>query len=214
LIASFLHNFIFLKTRKVGGTSLEIVLSSWCRGRDICTPMPDEDEVLRWAYGGTARNFAGPAGQRRFYNHMPAGEIRQQLPRLWERAFKFAVDRHPYEKVISRAWWDVGRRDGDPERELSATIDHAIQSRQYLNYPIYMIDGELAVDELWRYEDAWNRLAELARGLGLPLPEDEPRAKAGYRPQSRGGIELLTYEQRNQIYRDARVEFDLLGYEP
>ena len=47
MIASFAHDFIFVKTRKVGGTSLEIVLSSWCAARDICTPITPEDEAIR-----------------------------------------------------------------------------------------------------------------------------------------------------------------------
>jgi len=214
LIASFSHSFIYLKTRKVGGTSHEIVLSSWCGDKDICTPVTEEDEILRWAYGGTAQNFAPRQGTQPFYNHMSAGEVRAALPGLWQRAFKFAVDRHPYDKVISRAWWDVGRRGGDPERELSAAVDQAIATRKYLNYPIYMTSDRLAVDELWRYEEAWDRMAELAAKIGMSLPDETPQAKAGYRQDRRTAAEVLTKAQRDQIYEDARVEFDLLGYQP
>jgi hypothetical protein len=213
LIASFLHNFIFLKTRKVGGTSLEIVLSSWCGEEDICSPLTAEDEILRQAYGGAARNHTGPTGEPRFYNHMPADEVRRELPELWDRAFKFAVERHPYDKVVSRAWWAIGRNNLDPGR-LGAAIDSTIGQRYYLNYPIYMIDGRVAVDDLWPYEDAWARMAELAGRLGVPIPAEKPRAKAGYRPDRRGATDFLTKEQRDRIRRDAQVEFDLLGYEP
>ena len=76
MIASYSHNFIFLKTRKVGGTSLEIVLSSWCRDRDICSPVLPEDEELRQQMGGSARNFSDAEGKVRFYHHMPAGEVK------------------------------------------------------------------------------------------------------------------------------------------
>ena len=193
---------------------MEIVLSSWCGDKDICSPVTPEDERLRKEVGGAARNFRGPDGKLLFYNHMTAAEAKRALPDLWEEAFKFTVDRHPYEKVVSRAWWNIGRRGGDPASELAGEIEKAIESRSYLNHPIYMAGGELAVDELWPYEQMWDRLHGLAERLGMPVPSRQPRAKAGHRRDRRPASETLSAAQRERIYRDARVEFDLLGYEP
>ena len=88
MIASFSNNFIFLKTRKVGGTSLEIVLSSWCSGDDVCTALPPADERIRARFGGQKRNNLAPDGSVRFYNHLPAEDIRRELPELWDRAYQ------------------------------------------------------------------------------------------------------------------------------
>lgn len=214
MIASFAHDFIFVKTRKVGGTSLEIVLSSWCSGRDIVTPIPPEDEAIRAGFGGAPRNFRGPAGKAVFYNHMPAADIAATLPGLWSRAFKFAVDRHPYEKVVSRAWWNIGRRGGSPEAELEREINLAIASRSYLNFPLYCDGNRIIVDEVWRYEEMWDRLAALAKRLGQSIPEAPPRAKSGHRRDPRPAREVLSTGQRMRIAEDAGLEFELLGYEP
>lgn len=214
MIASFTHDFIFIKTRKVGGTSLEIVLSSWCDGKDICSPVTLEDERIRNAYGGRQRNFYGPDGSVRFYNHMSASEVKQALPELWGRAFKFSVERHPYEKVVSRAWWNIGRRGGSAEQELADEIELAIESGSYINFPIYSDErGTVLVDEVWRYEEMWDRLRDLAGRLGLAEPAQPPRAKSGYRKDPRPAREVLTAAQRDRIYADARSEFDLLGFE-
>jgi hypothetical protein len=214
MIASFTHDFIFVKTRKVGGTSLEIVLSSWCSGRDICTPILPEDEAIRAGFGGAARNFRGPGGGALFYNHMPATEIGSALPELWSRAFKFSVDRHPYEKVVSRAWWNIGRRGGSPELELEREIETAIATRSYLNFPLYCDGGRVIVDEVWRYEEMWSRLAALAERLGQAVPEAPPRAKGGHRRDRRPAREVLSEDQRRRIAEDERIEMELLGYEP
>jgi hypothetical protein len=214
VIASFAHDFIFVKTRKVGGTSLEIVLSSWCTGRDIVTPIPPEDEAIRAGFGGMPRNFRGPAGKAVFYNHMPATDIAATLPGLWSRAFKFAVDRHPYEKVVSRAWWNIGRRGGSPEAELEREIDLAIATKSYLNFPLYCDGAKVIVDEVWRYEEMWDRLTALAERLGQSIPEAPPRAKSGHRRDRRPAREVLSDDQRRRIAEDAAIEFDLLGYEP
>jgi hypothetical protein len=203
-----------VKTRKVGGTSLEIVLSSWCSGRDICTPIPREDEAIRARFGGRRRNFRARVGRPEFYNHIHATDVRAALPGLWSRAFKFSVDRHPYEKVVSRAWWNIGRRGGSPEQELEAEIEEAIATGNYLNYPIYCDGSQVIVDEVWRYEEMWDRLAALAERLGQALPEAPPRAKSGHRRDLRPAREILSPKQRRRIAEDARIEFELLGYEP
>ena len=212
MIASFSHDFIFVKTRKVGGTSLEIVLSSWCSGRDICTPITIEDEAIRASFGGRARNFRGSGGEILFYNHMPAADIRAALPGLWRQAFTFAVDRHPFEKVVSRAWWNIGRRGGAPE-EIGREIEATIAKKSYLNFPLYCAGEKVIVDEVWRYEEMWDRLATFAGRLGQTVPDAPPRAKGGHRRDRRPAREVLTQEQRARIAVDACVEFQLLGYE-
>lgn len=213
MIASFTRDFIFVKTRKVGGTSLEIVLSAWCEDPDICSPVTPPDERLRHAYGGAARNFTADDGSLRFFNHMPATAIRTALPELWSRAFKFTVERHPYEKVVSRAWWNIGRRGGDAERELGPEIERAIERRSYLNFPLYSDDGAVLVDEVWRYEEMWDRVALLSARIGVQPPDRPPRAKAEHRQDRRPARDVLTKPQRDRIYADARIEFDLLGFE-
>lgn len=212
MIASFKHNFIFLKTRKVGGTSLEIVLSSWCGDEDICSPLLPEDEEIRAAYGGKARNFLAPDGSERFYNHMFARDVRRELPELWDKAFKFTVERHPYEKVVSRAWWEIGKR-GASSAALSAEIDRAIESRMYTDVAIYWSRSGILVNEIWRYDEMWDRLRALARRLGLPGPVEPPRAKGQHRQDRRPAREVLSKSQRDKIYSGARIEFDLLGFE-
>ena len=149
-----------------------------------------------------------------FYNHMPAPDIRGALPDLWPGAFKFSVDRHPFEKVVSRAWWNIGRRGGSPEVELNAEIEAAIATRSYLNFPLYCDEGGVIVDEVWRYEDMWERLAGLGQRLGHSIPDAPPRAKGAHRRDRRPAREMLSADQRRQIARDAAVEFELLGYEP
>jgi hypothetical protein len=144
---------------------------------------------------------------------MPATDIRERLPGLWSRAFKFAVDRHPYEKVVSRAWWNIGRRGGSPEAELDAEIEAAIDSKSYLNFPLYCEDGKVIVDEVWRYEEMWDRVAELGEKLGQAIPKAPPRAKGGHRRDRRPAREVLSPGQRGRIAEDARVEFELLNYE-
>ena len=54
MILSHKYKFIFLKTRKTAGTSLEIALSRFCEEGDINTRIPQEDEKIRAQFSGTA----------------------------------------------------------------------------------------------------------------------------------------------------------------
>ena len=79
VIASHQHRFIFLKTRKTAGTSVEIALSKVCGPDDIITEISPEDEKLRQAAGGRPpQNFESPPLERKAYNHMGAKAVRDR----------------------------------------------------------------------------------------------------------------------------------------
>ena len=61
MIVSYSQSFIFIKTRKTAGTSLEIALSRFCNHNDIVTPLSSplneqwDEERLRRREGGYVR---------------------------------------------------------------------------------------------------------------------------------------------------------------
>ena len=111
MIVSHAHKFVFLKTKKTVGTSIELALSTLCGDDDIITPLTEIDEAQR-ASGRGAQNWrkhgwwgsARPFFQRRFfkftaedygfYNHMPAEQARALLndDGAWRSYFKFAFE--------------------------------------------------------------------------------------------------------------------------
>jgi hypothetical protein len=128
LILSKERRFIFIKGRRVGGTSVEIALSTICGPRDIITPIAPIDELARMQLGARAQNYSA-APQReeayiqqiqilsrlalaqvtvpeeRYYNHMPLREI---IALYGPSAFCFeiiCVERSPFAKVLSWANW-------------------------------------------------------------------------------------------------------------
>jgi hypothetical protein len=51
---------------------------------------------------GTTRGWGYfPERQPRFYNHMPAAEVRSKIGRSFDTAFKFCFERHPIDKCLS-----------------------------------------------------------------------------------------------------------------
>lgn len=238
MIISFSKRFIFLKTRKTGGTSVEIALTPSCGPEDILAPITYEDELLRLQDGElAARNFAGDRNleaafaeavrarnpdeyyrlkrvarrQGAFRNHSTAAEVRQRVPQaFWETAFKFTVERHPYEKVVSRAYWN---RRKAPDTDIGRLIDEAIAE---LNdgRSIYTIDGAVAVDRILRLESLEADLKTVAGELGLTLPATLPSAKGSYRTDGRPAREILSARQKSAIFERQKQTFEFMGYEP
>ena len=51
------HKFIFIKTRKTAGTSIETALSMFCGESDSLTYLPSEDESARKDLGSRCENL-------------------------------------------------------------------------------------------------------------------------------------------------------------
>ena len=68
MILSYKNKFVFLKNRKVGGSSVEIALSSICGENDIITPLTIKDELLRMKmFNVHCQNYSFDKHEERVY---------------------------------------------------------------------------------------------------------------------------------------------------
>jgi hypothetical protein len=227
VIVSHRHRFIFLKTKKTAGTSLEIALAGICGPADVITPIPEADESERRRLGHRGPQNTGVriglyrsqdllqlALHRRrlaFTNHTTALEARRLVSReIWSGYYKFCFDRNPWDKAVSHYHWQGGdRRFGSVKEFLLSG-----RGQPYSNYQLYSIRGFVAVDRVYRYEELESALEDLTRRLGLdaPLRMPEFRAKGGSRPDRRPYREALTEEEAEMIAVACAREIRLLGY--
>lgn len=193
MIVSHSRRFVFIKTRKVAGTSVELFLSQFCGPEDIVTPVRVEDEPLR--QGAGPRNYRLPGygrsralrlagglvgrpaiGRGGFYNHMPAHEIRRLIgDDAWNAAFKFTIERNPWDRQVSLYRWHYRKRAEKPSFDLF--IRSPLHRKISPNFDTYAIDGEIAVDHVCRYETLVEDLKRVLARLGLDAPVELPHAK-------------------------------------
>jgi hypothetical protein len=204
MIISFSHNFIYFRPKKTGSSTIVEVLrpnlgdGDISRGKDI----PDHPEV----HGRT---------------HLTAEEIKKIVPaEFWDGAFKFASERHPYEKAVSLAYFQLGkqqrRRQKDQERaaiRFARVLERVVNEGEYQGYQYYTIDGLVVADAFIRLESFRADFALIAKQLGVAVPQELPRRKADYRLDNRPAREVLSGEQKRTVFEKCREEFELLGYE-
>jgi hypothetical protein len=173
MIVSHQHKLIFLKPRKVAGTSFEIALSKFLSEEDVITPISRDDEAIRRRLGFLGpRNFNfglvklllknpndvfTPFGYDlppKFYNHIPAKLAKQRLPgAVWRDYKKLSLVRNPWERAISIFFWKNTKKDRKPDLANFTTY---FQKNEFLletNYANYMIGGESVIDYFARYEN-------------------------------------------------------------
>ncbi|MEX0810018.1 MAG: hypothetical protein WD044_14935 [Dongiaceae bacterium] len=241
MIVSYKHDYIFIKTVKVAGTSVEMALSCYCGPDDVITPVHPRDEIRRAPKMRRPQNFTlDPVLERdyadainrrdfksiwelfrelekksRFFNHMNALQIRSLVGEaFWHRAFKFTIDRNPYEVIVSKALWSIHDRDFNAvpdEAAIGQAIDDVI-GWSVPNLDKYRIAGEVAVDRILRYENLRADLASIADRIGGDISTHLPGAKRKARKPEHTAARLLTPEQQQRIAERHAEAFDLLGY--
>lgn len=232
MIISHQHQYIFIKTSKTAGTSIEIALSKYCGENDIITPISPDDEKSRQALG-----FRGPQNylasikeysirdylkwfiqgkkKARFFNHISAAEIKAKIPdQIWHGYYKFCFERNPCERVISMYYWFYWRNLISKDTSISEFIDSGrIIDLIKRGRDLYMIDGKIAVDKVCMFEMMDEELEQIAKIVRLPEKPALPKAKGSYRKDRRPYQEILTKEGQEKIRRIFGEEIELFGYQ-
>ena len=213
MILSHRYRFIFIKTTKTAGTSVEIALSRHCGPDDIVTPITAIDEPLRREMGGRGpQNHLGSDGTPLFYNHISARDVRELVDDdTWRTYFKFCIGRDPWERVVSLYYF---RYQLEPRPALSEVIEKLAADLKWRGSDLYTIDGAVAVDRIVEYGRLAQELEEIRLSLGIPEALRLPRAKDGFRPDRRSYRELLTDAEIEMVGTVMSDEIDLLGYAP
>jgi hypothetical protein len=226
MIISHRHRFIFLKTRKTAGTSIEIALSQLCGPQDVITPIPPQDEEIRQRLGYpgpqncmlTWRHYTPKAWLRllrkgmhpHFYNHMRAYRVRGIVGRsIWKTYFTFCVERNPYDKALSLYYWRT--RHMHPRPSFHAFL-HSPAAKKMSNYPIYSILGSVAVDHVALYENLEHELESIRARCNLPQPLKLPRAKGTYRGDRGHYRDSIDDQDRKKIYALCKKEIHAFSY--
>jgi len=223
MIISHSHKFIFIKSRKTAGTSLEAALSAYCAGDDIVTPLGDykhnRDEAGRLIHRSlNAGNFE---------QHDEALTIRNKLPpEQWTSYFKFSITRNPWDKVVSEFFWEKRQ---DPElrprkrffhylgvpfdefRHTRKLFSEFVEDYRNTNDRFYLIDAELCVDFVIRYERLADDFAHVCERIGVAAPA-LPSLKSGIRKEKRHYSEYYDEESAAIIAEHHRNDIQLFGY--
>lgn len=219
MIISHKYKFIFFKTGKTAGTSIEISLSRYCGDDDIITPISNEDEKIRSDLGIGPQNYKINSEKNiKYYNHITAQKVINILGKnKFDEYVKFCFERNPFDRAISWYFYQKNRKGSsnllDSESFDSWLNQEYTRSKGNNNSHIYKIDNKIAVDYIGRYEALKNDLAEICNFIGIPYDGWLPKAKSRFRKNRRPYTQIFNFNQRNIIENHNSDVIALMAYD-
>ena len=161
MILSKKHNFIFIKTRKTAGSTLEKLVFPYLSDEDICTGS-DRD-------GTPAKNLP-----KNMNGHVGWDQIHMNFSgdKWWDKIFKFTIERNPWDKVVSSYYWHQKIK---PQQFASMDFETYVLTCTLLpyDYPLYANRGTLKVDKIYKYEEMWDMYLDINERFGFDIKEDQ-----------------------------------------
>lgn len=245
---------LFLKPKKVAGTSFEIALSVSASAQDIVTPISLEDELIRLDYQGQMpinwsrqpelestyvslvqqiqqlknldvvsdeirtrrgllKNLINIKGHRLYYNHIKPDQIKLNFGNdNFDNALKVTITRHPYEQIVSQAYW-LSQAKHRREIPLKEIVDDLLNDPAP-NTPYYFDGSQKLCDVYIKMENFETDVKKLENQIGIKIWDYLPITKksgSGSRPKA---TELLSSEQKVKVQQRSTLEFELFEYDP
>jgi len=210
MLVSHRKRFIYTKTYKTAGTSVESYFEQYC--------MPDGEWTLRHlreAYVGDC-GIIGYRGTNStdeyWYNHMPAGEIRDKIgDAIWREYFKFCVVRNPFDKLVSAFFFE--NKKG--EHSVAEFRDWVKLRGFVTDRNQYVIDNTVCIDYFIRYESLAEGIAHVCGIIGVPFEPDRIQTfKSGHRDRQIALCDLYDPATIKIVQDRFGFELEHFGYGP
>ena len=182
MIISHKHKFIFFKTRKTAGSSIQVELAKYCSQNDIITGQYRQGV-------DDNRHFTG-LNMDKFYTNHPHPTLKETKAFLgndiWDSYFKFAFVRNPFDIAVSRYFWTKKGKSNVVQEtsidDFKVWINGGLLSEDSLIQ--YTCDfGKIDLDFIGYYENLQNDYNFICSKIGLPS-KDLPKLKSGYRDEN------------------------------
>lgn len=188
MLVSHLCKFIYIKTFKTAGTSVEMYFEPFCVEPGALRIQENKSaQVSAWGIVGSRGSADDP-----WYNHMPAAEVRARIgTEIWNSYHKFCVIRNPFDRLLSEFWYKLS-----PEQRHTLSVcpfdtvktafkSWLLGSNVGFERSIYLIDDRPALNSYIRYEALEEDIKSTCSLLGLPWqPKRLSHRKGGYRARA------------------------------
>jgi len=216
VLISHRKQFIYTKTVKTAGTSVESYFEKYC--------MPEG----AWEYSRAREEYVSEQGiigyrgtdprGRQWFNHMSAAVIREKVGiETWRGYFKFCVMRNPFDKLVSQFYF-LRKQGNIPSQADAGPVE---SFRQWISRGVtavdrdkYMIDDSLCMDYFIRFEDLEDGVRYVCDRVNASFePKSIPHLKAKARDRSIPLREFYDGETARLVRKAYAFEIDQFGYD-
>ena len=193
MIISFKYKFIFIKTYKTAGSSIESYLNPYLNSKDILAPTKEYNGINCWgSFDKTELKNYFEDNKIEKYNkykikyfaHMPIWLVKERLKPLssklnydiFKNFYKFGVIRNPLDTIVSHYYW---QNSSDNHQSKSITFEDVLKELEANKFPSYgllnlnkLMDKNfknILCDKVLKYENLNEDLTVVFNKLGIPF---------------------------------------------
>jgi len=164
MLVSHSHKFIFIKTKKTAGSTIEKIITE-----NFFDHKVDID-------GTPKTNILSKSG------HMPWQMAKKQISdKHWNSYYKFAVERNPWDKVVSQYFWKSRKHETPPTFQKWLSKGSLIPN----DWNLYTNNDKVVLDQIIQYNNLYQELIDLFNNkFNLELTQemlDNTDVKVGFR---------------------------------
>jgi hypothetical protein len=214
MIISHKHKFVYVRAKKVAGTSTEALISKFLEESgydttDVITPILEGTnlgEASSW-------NYRYEQNSANFENHSPPKHIKNRMGEdTYNSYFKFMNVRNPYDRVVSLYW----NRIKDPY--IHSAPSHARSFKKFVTQRGHrrltaLHPWAVQVDDFIRFE---NLEADVNRILSKWFDINKfnlPKFKTQYRTDTRHYRDYYDDKTKEIVRAQYQKDLDYFGYE-
>lgn len=220
MLISHRKKFIYTKTIKTAGTSVEAYFEKYCLS------IESDSESSALVKKGSREEYIGKSGiigyrgnnskGKEYINHMSAKSIKNKVGSdVWQKYFKFCVIRNPFDKLVSYYHFIKKQaRKNHPikmahgENDIDKFRNWIKGGGRVLDRDKYLINGEICIDYFIYFEELHKGIKEVCERLNIPFePKSIPKLKYGLRPT---GLPVKEYyDQETQLIVENMYRFEV-----
>lgn len=216
VLVSHIYKFIYIKNKKVAGSSVESFFGQFCTNPNNKYSFSDNIAEQKSNYGiigarGDAAQSLRVSENDTWRDHKTALKIQEDLgTNIFDKYLKFCVIRNPYDAMVSYYYHVLHKK------RIDSTLSFKDFAKKYKteNFSIYSINEKSVCNYYIRYENLKEDIIRLCKILNINKYDinDLPNHKSGLRDKNIHYRDFYDEETRKIVYKNHKNEFELFNY--
>lgn len=179
------YKFIYLKNVKVAGSYLAMILTKYCTTNDYNTYITNlyknnEQHLIKET--NTDIGFISSILCKKenqiltgtFPEHTESFRLKEKFPNIFDNYFKFCVVRNPYDRIVSRYYWDIKINEIPKDMSFITFLENEAKERiNKMNDDWYhrcTLDNQPVCDFYIRFDNLLQDLQKVFDKLSITEP--------------------------------------------
>lgn len=203
MFISHKYKFIFIKTRKTAGSSIEKIFLDNIKDNFYFGGMPPEklQPILPDGFSNTVKEHSG-------YD-----VIKKMFPNEWKNYYKFTIERNPWDKTVSNFHFV---QNWKPKKTKNGFEDFVLNPKNKFfldDWSLYTHKNKICVDYVIEYNNLEEGFQKVCNTIGFPYNNQlaNTRLKSSFRPKKKY-IDYYNEETKNKVAKCYNKSIEYFGY--